>query len=74
MSTADDTAFEELMSAEGEPPDPLHLVCAVCYPDSGPGTPCLCGHTAQGPPVLEGGRPVCAKCLALDAAGLPCGH
>lgn len=75
MSTAVDTAFEELMAAGGDALPPLHIVCGICHPDSGPGTVMLCGHVAIGPAESDWrGRHMCAKCLALDVSPLPCGH
>lgn len=78
MSTAVDTAFEELMSASVAEPEALHYVCTRCWPDSlPPGVAvALCGHQTRGAPESGfHGRHACAKCLAVHAVSpLPCGH
>lgn len=77
MSTAVDTAFEELMSADADAAEPLHLVCVKCWPNSVPAgiEVALCGHRATGNPPDLTGRHRCAKCIALkDITPLPCGH
>lgn len=76
MSTAVDTAFEELMATQDgqEPPGPLHLVCLVCHPVTDIPVPTVCGTMTTGrPPGPEHVRR-CAKCVALDLPRLPCGH
>lgn len=76
MSTAVDTAFEELMSAQGAEPEPLHYVCATCYPIPVPGVVAVCGYVCRNdaPPDPEGAHK-CAPCLRLyEAPAFPCGH
>lgn len=76
MSTAVDTAFDAIVSAGGEAPRPLHLTCLRCYPAIFPGSVAFCGRVnVNGPSPGGEGRPVCAKCVALDLSSpLPCGH
>lgn len=75
MSTAVDTAFEELVSAQSA--DPLHLVCAACWPRSTPlgVAVAVCGHQTTGPEEIPKGHHRCATCVALEnTTPLPCGH
>lgn len=72
MSTAVDTALEELLANDADLP--LHTVCGWCDPDPGPGSLCVCGHVATGGPEDGGGKRRCAKCVALDYGPWPCGH
>lgn len=74
MSTAVDTALEELFLEEA--PAPVHFTCDYCYPTPAVGDVALCGHRCSGPEAKETrGVPVCAKCAAVDAVSpLPCGH
>lgn len=78
MSTAVDTAFEELTSAYDETAEPMHGVCGFCYPgDIVPaGAVAICGHrfeTAE-PVTYCSGEHKCARCIALDMSPLSCGH
>lgn len=79
MSTAVDTAFEELMAA----PDagkPEHLICTVCYPPpvAPTGATVLCGFQLEAMEAItrrRSGRHKCARCLQVDVQSVyPCGH
>jgi hypothetical protein len=78
MSTAVDTAFEELVSRSDEV-KVHHGVCAVCYPDLvvPAGGVALCGYCfdTREEAIDCTGLHKCAACLAVsDRPVLPCGH
>lgn len=78
MSTAVDTAFEELVASDEDAGDPMHAVCIVCHPLGRvipSGAIAICGYVS----VEDGsyaanssGVHKCAPCLA--SREWPCGH
>lgn len=75
MSTAVDTAFEDLVSAGADAGEPAHGVCAVCYPVTVPaGGLAFCGYRfpADEPVVDCTGLHKCAPCMSTKTP--PCGH
>lgn len=75
MTTALDTEFEQIMSSD-DAPKALHIVCGVCWPRPvTPGVPvAICGYQTTSDEQSPEGKRKCAKCVALDAVPLPCGH
>jgi hypothetical protein len=74
VSTAVDTAFEELVSAGHGVPEPLHLVCLLCHPNIDMPVPAVCGTMTSGKPRMPYHLGWCVECVALDLPQLPCGH
>lgn len=75
MSTAVDTAFEELVASQGDAPRELHLVCGHCWPAREAGGIAVCGYRTTSPEQDPTGQRRCAKCLPWDSKSpLPCGH
>jgi hypothetical protein len=76
VSTAVDTAFEEILSA-GDAAEELHLVCGICFPQGPVFRPAiaLCGYRTRGVVLDPAGRHRCARCLPWEERSpLPCGH
>lgn len=77
MSTAVDTAFEEIVSGYAETAGYRHAICAACFPGVLPAeVVTLCGwRMASGAWQAPRSQPAkCAKCVASDVSPLPCGH
>jgi hypothetical protein len=76
MSTAVDTAFEELVS-HGDTAEYKHAVCAMCYPDLDrlpPDIVTICGQYVEAK-TWHARRSRLAKCsTCLTRVGWPCGH
>jgi hypothetical protein len=75
VSTAVDTAFEEITAEQEDAGEPAHGVCAVCYPTTVPvGGVAFCGYRfPEEEPVVDcPGLHKCGKCLGTSRP--PCGH
>lgn len=77
MSTAVDTAFEEIVAAFAETAGYRHAICAVCFPDLDvlpAEVVTICGRrmASEAWRALRGQPAKCSTCAAVPV--FPCGH